>query len=236
LIAVVASEWDDAARALVARWRGEGAALIGARDLCTLGWVFGVASDAGTQGRFVAEAAVHPTAALDGVLVRRPAVAAEELRWIAAEDRAYVAAETNAFLVSWLDALPCTVLNRPSANALSGPGWSQRQWQLAAARAGVAWASSRNRGEETELMFCAGAVHGASNARRRAAARSLSAAAGAALLGLRFVGDAVAAVTTRPPLANPAAAEIVLAHLRSRPGSSQDHRDHRRQKLFARSA
>lgn len=236
MIAVLASEMDDTACALVARWRGQGAVLIGARDCTTLGWVFGIAPDAGKQGRFVAEGVVHPTEALDGVLVRRPAVVAEELRWIASGDRAYVAAEINAFLVAWLDALPvaCTVLNRPTATALCGPGWSQRQWQLAAAHAGVAWAPMRNRDEGEEVLFCAGATHGRVSDARLLAGRALSDASGARLLALRFVGDRVAAVTSRPSLAGDDVAGIVLAHLLgSRERTGDDHRRRRNRALVS---
>jgi hypothetical protein len=206
VIAILASEWDEASRALVHAWRGEGAVLIGARDLCTRGWVWG-----DRPGRFVADRRVHRTADLQGVLVRRPALAAEELLWMAEADRDYACAEINAFLVAWLHGLACPVLNRPTANALCGPAWSQRQWQQVAARAGVPWSrKSVDEAQAEDLVFCGTEQHGALTPRRLRAGRALLAASGTTLLGLRFVGDALAAVTTQPALAEGAVRAMVL--------------------------
>ena len=79
---------------------------------------------------------------LQAVVTRRPAVVAEELAWIDPADRSYVAAEANAFLVAWLDAIPCRVVNRPTATSLAGPSWGPLQWAAAAGRAGVRWAET----------------------------------------------------------------------------------------------
>ncbi len=50
---------------------------------------------------------------------------------------AYVSAEMTAFLLSWLSGLDCPILNRPTPNCLSGPGWRQEQWIHLAARLGI---------------------------------------------------------------------------------------------------
>ena len=142
MIAVLASELDEAACGLVDAWSRAGAVLISAPDLCTRGWVFDPLL--ATDGTFVAGGSPHPVTHLRGVVVRRPAVAAEELTWIIEEDRRYVAAEINAFLVAWLGALRCSVLNRPSATSLSGPAWSQTSWQ-SVDRAMVTWADGTSR-------------------------------------------------------------------------------------------
>jgi hypothetical protein len=213
LIAVLASELDEAACGLVDAWSRAGAVLISAPDLCTRGWVFDPLL--ATDGTFVAGGSPHPVTHLRGVVVRRPAVAAEELTWIIEEDRRYVAAEINAFLVAWLGALRCSVLNRPSATSLSGPAWSQTSWQLAAGRANVPWSTRGRARTQEEMIYCAGRCHGASNTRKRHAAERLSAVSGAQLLGLRFAGDAVVAVTAHPRLADQGARDIVLAHLQA---------------------
>lgn len=211
MIAVLGSELDEAALSLVDAWSRAGAVLISARDLCTRGWVFH--ANSGDDGSFVAAGVRRPVAILSGVLVRRPAVAAEELRWIAAEDRQYVAAEINAFLVAWLAALPCRVLNRPTATSLSGPGWSQTYWRVAAARAGVAWSDRGGPDGIQEIVFCGGLHHGAATKRQQHVAIKLSTISGADLLGVQFAGGAVTAVTLQPRLAEQGVRDIVFAHL-----------------------
>ncbi len=210
MIAILASAYDTAARALVQAWRADDAVLVSARDLCTPGWVLDPLDDA--DGRFVAEGAPRPSDALRAVVVRRPAVAAEELPWIAAEDREYATAEINAFLVAWLSARACPVLNRPTPTSLCGPAWSQLHWQLAAARAGVAWADANARITRT-VLACRGAVDRRVSAAQARACELLAAAADADLLGLRFAGDAVAAVSLQPNLKTQAARAFVRARL-----------------------
>jgi hypothetical protein len=213
LIAVVGSRLDEAARDLVAAWSAEGALLLSAEDLCTHGWVFELTSP--RDGSFVAGGTRRPTKELCGVVVRRPAVAAEELPWIAAEDRQYVAAEINAFLVAWLSALPCPVLNRPSATSLCGPGWSQTYWEIVAAREGIAWSNPRRGGAVREVVFCRGLHHGAASPKQVHLGVKLCALSGAELLGVRFAGEAVAAVSTQPRLTEAGARDLVLTHLRA---------------------
>ncbi|MDE2367360.1 MAG: hypothetical protein KGN16_00175 [Burkholderiales bacterium] len=208
MIAILASELDGAALALTQAWRAHDAVLVSARDLSCRGWVFDLSRPGRDQ--FVAEGRSYPTAELRAVLVRRPSVVAQELRWIAEEDRGYASAEINAFLVAWLHALPCIVINRPTATSLCGPSWSALQWQHAAARAGVRWASARHRVPSQSLLVC-GAQHlGAANQTQLLAARRLADQSGAALLGLQFVGDAVASVNLQPRLADESARTLVL--------------------------
>jgi hypothetical protein len=212
LIAVVGSELDQAACDLVDAWSAAGAVLLSAEDLCTSGWVFHATSNG--EGSFVAGGIRRQNDELYGVVVRRPGVAPEELRWIATEDRQYVAAEINAFLVAWLSALPCAVLNRPTATSLCGPGWSQMYWKVAAARFGVPWSDAVPAAIK-EIVFCRAVQDGAVNGRQADFCQRLSAASGADLLGVQFVGDAVAAVTLQPRLVEQGARDLVLAHLRT---------------------
>ena len=185
--------------------------LISAEDLCSPGWVF---EPRASGGYFVAGRERLSVAALTGVLVRRSAVVAEELVWLAHEDRAYVAAEANAFLVAWLSALPCPVFNRPTPTSLSGPGWSQLYWQHAAARAGVPWSAGDAPGDGNDVVVCRRTTWGATSAGQARAGRRLARASGVDLLGIRFSGDAVVAVTLQPSLAQPAACALVVTELK----------------------
>jgi hypothetical protein len=149
------------------------------------------------------------------VVVRRPAVAAEELPWIALDDRHYVGAEINAFLVAWLSALPCPVLNRPTATSLCGPAWSQTYWQVAATRAGIAWSDSVGREAVQEAVFCGRLHHGVASKEQMRLGARLTTVSGADLLGVRFAHNKVAAVTLQPSLADQRARDIVLTHLKA---------------------
>jgi hypothetical protein len=211
LIAILGSELDEAACELAAEWSAAGALLISAQDLCTHGWMFHVPHC--TRDTFVAGGNTYPVASLDAVLVRRPAVVAEELAWIAEEDRVYVASEINAFLIAWLSALPCAVLNRPSATSLCGPGWPQAYWEVAAARAGIAWAHTADAKDSLEVVFCGYAQHGGASNRQQSIGRQLMAASGTDLLAVRFSGEAVEAVSSQPRLAARPLRDLVLAHL-----------------------
>jgi len=211
VIAVLGSRLDKAARTVVDAWSSAGAVLVSAEDVCSPGWSWRLAGP--SHGRFVAAGAPRQVADLRGVLVRRPAIASEELGWVHKRDRVYVAAEVNAFLVAWLASLPCRVLNRPTATSLSGPAWSSLHWQLAAARSGVGWATSGAVGQTCDVVVCSPAVHGAKTPGQEEAARRLAEISGADLLGIRFAGAAAVAVTTQPSLALPAVRKMVLAAL-----------------------
>jgi hypothetical protein len=213
LIAVLGSELDAAARDLVDGWAAEGGVFISAKDLCTRGWISHASSC--IDGSFVASAMVRPTAALHGVVVRRPAIAAEELPWIAREDRQYVAAEINAFLVAWLSALTCPVINRPTATSLCGPAWTQTHWKIAGARAGIVWSDSVESGDLHDVVFCRGLHHGAVSREQILTGIKLTEVSGADLIGVRFRDDNVAAVTLQPRLAEQPARDMVLACLRA---------------------
>jgi hypothetical protein len=95
---------------------------------------------------------------LRGVLNRVVALPEAHLHRAAPADLDYARQELSAFFLSWLAALPCPVVNAPTAQGLSG-GWRHRsEWLALAARAGlpiapfrmngttpaaVAWASAR---------------------------------------------------------------------------------------------
>jgi hypothetical protein len=141
MLVVVASSWDEAARALVERWEPHGAELLTVNDLYRAGWRhYPMKPD---RSRAVIGGRVVATGDISGVLTRLPAVTEQELSAIVAEDRAYAASEMTAFLTSWLSTLKCPVLNPPSASCLCGPSWRTEQWTLAASRLGLPVAPRR---------------------------------------------------------------------------------------------
>jgi hypothetical protein len=135
MIVIVASRYDAPARRLRDRWAGAGALLLTCEDLSACGW------------RSQASDPTHSTAVIGGLQVKQSEIRGvfTRLHWvwegelvdIVAEDRAYVAAEMAAFLVFWLSGLTCRMLNRPTANSLSGPGWGPGRWNCAASKAGM---------------------------------------------------------------------------------------------------
>lgn len=135
MIIVVASRFDRGARTLAARLGTDKVALLTCEDLSVPGWRHYVAS-AGTcvaviDGREVA------LGEITGVVTCLPNVSELELLHIVPADRAYVAAEMTAFLLSWLSALNCPVVNRPSPTCLSGPYWRPEQWAHLASMIGM---------------------------------------------------------------------------------------------------
>lgn len=76
-------------------------------------------------------------AAVDGVLNRLCAVPHGHWRRASDEDRAYVQQEMAAFTLSWLHALPCPVINRPSPQGLCGRWRQESEWVVLARRAGL---------------------------------------------------------------------------------------------------
>ena len=78
-----------------------------------------------------------------GVLNRLVSVPSAHLRHAAAADADYAAHELAAFFLSWLAALPCRVLNAPTAQGLCGRWRHRSEWLALAAAAGLPIASFR---------------------------------------------------------------------------------------------
>jgi hypothetical protein len=135
MIVVVAGYHDEAARSLVARWGADRAALLTCEDLSVPGWRHYVAA-AGNPMAVIDGRKVAP-GEITGVVTCLPHVSELELLHIVPSDRAYVAAEMSAFLLSWLSALSCPVVNRPSPTCLCGPYWRPEQWASVAAQVGM---------------------------------------------------------------------------------------------------
>jgi hypothetical protein len=139
LLVVLASRFDDDARALVEAWHDGKGVLLTPDDLAQPGWRFDPAHPA--SGCAVVGGRAVPMGEIGGVVTRLPRVFPEELDHIVPADRSYVAAESTAFLLAWLSALDCPVMNRPTATCLAGPWFSNRRWAYEAARLGIALAT-----------------------------------------------------------------------------------------------
>jgi hypothetical protein len=136
VLVVLASSRDRIAPQIVANWGADRTRLLTCRDLSRNGWRY----RPGAAGRSVAVIGGQRlrAAEIEGVLVRLPYVPVDELPHIVPGDRSYVAQEMTAFLTAWLSELPCPVVNRPTAECLSGPAWSPQQWLHVAAGVGMA--------------------------------------------------------------------------------------------------
>ncbi|MEJ0076941.1 MAG: hypothetical protein WDO17_16150 [Alphaproteobacteria bacterium] len=92
-------------------------------------------------------------AALSGVLNRLFTVPTWHWRAAAKADQEYVQQELIAFFLSWLNALPCPVINRPTPQGLCGRWRTESEWVCLAQRAGLPVApyrqSSHDRIDET---------------------------------------------------------------------------------------
>lgn len=173
MFAVLASEHDAAAAALVARWADQPARLLSPRDLSRPGWRHHVGTT-GDEWAVIGGDRVR-TDDIRGVITRLPLVQPHDLAHIEAGDREYVAAEMNAFLLSWLTVLRCPVLNRPSVTSLMGKNLTRERWLVLAGRAGVA-ISRGAYGSDVERPRVGGAV---------------------TVIGDRWIGDVAAALGDR---------------------------------------
>ncbi len=135
MIVVLAHHWDSEARMLVERWARYGASLMTPADLSSSGWSYRV-PDLGATKMVVSQETIC-SADVVGVYTRIPAIVGSDVYHIALEDRAYVVAEMNAFLLALLTSINCRVINRPTANTLSGPNWRQEQWLALASKLGI---------------------------------------------------------------------------------------------------
>jgi len=75
--------------------------------------------------------------ALRGVLNRLYTAPTWHWRAAAKADQEYVQQELIAFFLSWLNALPCPVINRPTPQGLCGRWRSESEWVCVAQRAGL---------------------------------------------------------------------------------------------------
>jgi hypothetical protein len=141
VLVILASQFDEPARRLRDRWAGSSSRILTCEDLSRSGWRYRV--DDPENSVAVIQGDLIPQSQIFGVLTRLAWVSEMDVRQVAREDRTYVASEMAAFLLCWLFNLKCPILNQPSANCLTGPGWLPEQWNLAAAQAGMRVAETK---------------------------------------------------------------------------------------------
>jgi hypothetical protein len=74
---------------------------------------------------------------MKGVVNRLMMPPMSKVRWPSETEQAYVQGEMHALYLSWLNGLPCVMLNRPSTSCLSGRFFMASEWLHRAAKAGL---------------------------------------------------------------------------------------------------
>lgn len=149
MIIIVANCRDQVAKKLVKRWSAHSACLLTPLDLSKSGWSYRVGNiDSSTA---VAGGIKISVRDIKGVIVRLPWILEDYLDYIIPQDRAYIATEMSAFLMSWLTALKCPVLNRPTPSSLLGPDWCNEKWVYTASQLGIPVYSSRKLADFTAV-------------------------------------------------------------------------------------
>jgi hypothetical protein len=135
MILVIASELDTVAYEAVLHWPGGQAALVTPADLSTRGWT--VQPNRMRDAVLVAGGVQVPATSVSGIVNLLPCIAEQELFDVEPEARRYVAAEATAFLLFLLTVMQCKVVNRPTAECLTGPHWRPEQWSKACVSIGL---------------------------------------------------------------------------------------------------
>jgi hypothetical protein len=97
------------------------------------------------NGRAVAHSEVK------GVLNRMTGPPPNQAQLAVAADREYAQTELTAFYLSWLYAMPCRVVNRPTPQGLCGRWAHQSEWVTMAAEAGLPVVPYRQTAEDPPL-------------------------------------------------------------------------------------
>jgi hypothetical protein len=214
VLVVLASSRDRVAAQIVAHLGAERARLLTCRDLSRSGWRY----RPGAAGRSVAVIGGQRVRAseIEGVLVRLPYVAPDELPHIVLGDRSYVAEEMTAFLTAWLSELRCPVVNRPSAECLNGPGWSPEQWLQVAAGIGMSVNSGKARRSCVCVTLVGKRCFGSTPGCTADQVRQLAGAAGMDLLDVHFARTTAGLRFVRadpwPDVSRPEVAEALLEY------------------------
>ena len=217
---VLGSALDDVPYRLVQRWQevGRDVALATPADLSLSGWRLRIGS--APEARAAVGQRLVSATELDAVISLLPWISHAELRHVVAEDRDYVVHEMSAFLLAWLHQVPCRVIDPPSTLSLAGCGRSSHEWAALASAIGVA-ADATWSGAFSTVTVVGGRVVGLVASPVAAAAEAITAAAGRALVTLRFaeehvIGDAepvFAGTQVRPEVGSVNAADALLAWL-----------------------
>lgn len=227
MLILLASERDDEARALATRHARDGLRLLVPASFSRPGWRWRNTDPHGTVAMIDGDR-VLPNE-IDGVITRLPWVLPCDLPDIQACEQEYVAAEINAFLLAWLLSLGCPLLNRPSAQCLSGPGWRSHKWVSKACELGIparavhqtislpcrALAEAEPQDAVT-LTVVGSDVVGKGHAVLKRYANCLAAAADVTLLSVRFDSAARDAIllgaSLWPDLRDPRVGEAICNH------------------------
>jgi hypothetical protein len=236
---VVIASRADAAAARFAAGAGGLVRMMTPADLSQPGWSLHLPGTGPSTAVIAGEPVASRT--IVGVLTRLPAVTEHDLPHIIAADRAYVAVEMTAFLLAWLTSLSCPLVNRPSAQCLSGPHWREAQWIRAANRLGIPavpamLGTRRTRrvhddGEDgTTSVVVIGRQHvGTADPVLVAHAHALADAAVVELLSVRFDGEGPSArfvaASISPDLDDARVSDAVLRLMRSRAAARGDLRE-----------
>jgi hypothetical protein len=100
-------------------------------------WEHRVEGDAASVRFRLQDGRAFEGGALRGVLNRLYTAPTWHWRAAAKVDQEYVQQELIAFFLSWLNALPCPVINRPTPQGLCGRWRSEAEWVCLAQRAGL---------------------------------------------------------------------------------------------------
>jgi hypothetical protein len=221
----MASERDEQARAFATRYARHGLLMLVPADLSRRGWRWRSTDPRSSVALIKAQRLLPDD--IDGVITRLPWVLPCDLPDIQAGDREYVAAEISAFLLTWLASLRCPLLNRPSAQCLSGPGWHPQMWLGKAQELGIPTRAFHQHASLTgqpavaepeprdavTLTVVGAAVVGKADAVLQRNARRLAAAARVQLLCVRFDSRAPDALllgaSLWPDLSDPKIGEAV---------------------------
>jgi hypothetical protein len=131
-------------------YRGLRARGLGPIDLVTaevlsaaFGWQHRIGADGAGVEIALADGRVIRSDRLRGVINRIVSVPVTLWRHASEVNREYVVQELTALYVSWLYALPCVVLNRPTASGLAGAWRRESEWLRLATWAGLPTAAYR---------------------------------------------------------------------------------------------
>ena len=100
-------------------------------------WEHRIEGDAASVRVRLGDGRTFEGGALRGVLNRLFTAPTWHWRAAAKADQEYVQQELIAFFLSWLNALPCPVINRPTPQGLCGRWRSEAEWVCLAQRAGL---------------------------------------------------------------------------------------------------
>jgi len=104
---------------------------------CSLHWEHRLGSDGVSIKIRLADGRIINDFNVKGVLNRLSFVHSDHLYLVNGQDQNYAIQELNGLFLSWLNALPCPVLNRPSPYGLAGQWRHESEWFLLASKAGL---------------------------------------------------------------------------------------------------